>query len=213
MGRISNYETVQGNENTKVIGTDADGKTVNIKFDFGTSLTEAPQDGTPYSRQDGNWVASPNGEVEEAPNDGGKYVRQSEGWVAETVEDGLLFLGSNIVTDTTLIPAHLNGMNEVAGTSSDVTITIDVVSTDDFPVGSLVQFKRTSSDYNVIIAAGTATVENAGRTYRDRDILTLWHKSANVWEILNPPLPLETLTQAEYDALTPEAEVIYLITP
>lgn len=45
-------------------------------------MAEAPQDGTPYNRQDGNWVAAASAGVEEAPEDGTPYARQDATWVA-----------------------------------------------------------------------------------------------------------------------------------
>jgi hypothetical protein len=44
-----------------------------------TKVEEAPEDGTPYSRQDAGWVASPGG-VSEAPIDGTAYSRKDGAW-------------------------------------------------------------------------------------------------------------------------------------
>ena len=48
-------------------------------------ITDSPQDGTIYGRQDGSWVAVPDDGIEEAPQDGSTYGRQDGAWVA--VED------------------------------------------------------------------------------------------------------------------------------
>jgi len=52
----------------------------------GGGIEEAPQDGTPYARQDGGWtpLTTIPGNVPEAPEDGGAYVRQNSNWVPLT---------------------------------------------------------------------------------------------------------------------------------
>ena len=61
----------------------------------GGGIPEAPIDGSPYSRQDAGWVASPGagGGIPEAPNDGNAYVRAGLGWqigYTKTAADALL---------------------------------------------------------------------------------------------------------------------------
>lgn len=62
-------------------------------------VEEAPEDGTPYARQDGEWVeaAGGGGGVEEAPEDGTIYGRKDGAW-AEVVEGGDM-LGANNLSD------------------------------------------------------------------------------------------------------------------
>lgn len=51
----------------------------------GGGIEEAPQDGSPYARQDAGWVPAPTGGggggIEEAPEDGTPYARQDATWV------------------------------------------------------------------------------------------------------------------------------------
>lgn len=47
-----------------------------------TGITEAPEDGTPYGRQDASWV-SVLPEVAEAPEDGMRYLRKDAAWVVQ----------------------------------------------------------------------------------------------------------------------------------
>lgn len=61
-------------------------------------ITDSPQDGTIYGRQDGSWVAVPDTGIEEAPQDGNTYGRQDGSWVAvedtgieEAPQDGKLY--------------------------------------------------------------------------------------------------------------------------
>ncbi|MEK9747677.1 MAG: hypothetical protein VW443_05245, partial [Pseudomonadales bacterium] len=53
---------------------------VGIKVD----VEEAPIDGTPYSRQDADWV----GALQDAPSNGTEYVRKDGGWAVNTGGSG-----------------------------------------------------------------------------------------------------------------------------
>lgn len=55
---------------------------INTKAAATTGITDAPSDGTPYSRQDAGWVAAAAGAggIAEAPTDGQQYARQSSAW-------------------------------------------------------------------------------------------------------------------------------------
>lgn len=55
----------------------------------GGGIEEAPEDGTPYVRQDAAWVEAPGGEVEEAPGDGNLYARKDGAWLAFMDAEGI----------------------------------------------------------------------------------------------------------------------------
>jgi hypothetical protein len=97
-------------------------------------------------------------------------------------------LKSTISGNTDLTTSHLGGINEVSGVSSDVIITINSVTAEAFPIGTIVRFKRTSPDYDIIISQGEGSTVTNTRTYQNHQVINMWHKSLNVWEVLNPQL-------------------------
>lgn len=142
------------------------------------------------------------------------------------LEDSLS-LSSTIVTSTNAVIGHIGGMNEV-NSVSNVTITIQENAVEDIPVGSVLTYQQKNTGRVVVGYSGTATGDS-GQTYKNGDVLTLWHKSLNNWTILNKPHALDSttegeptgsdqifnvvsLTQAEYDAGTPVAGTFYVIT-
>lgn len=234
MGKIDNLDTIQGDDTVKVVGTDpSTGKTVNVTFDLSSDGKSAYQIALDngFEGTESEWLNSligatgadgADGEDGQGVPTGGTagqvLVKVDETdynteWVDnEATVDEELSLSSTIVTSTNLLPAHLNGMNEVSGTSANVVITINSVTALDFPIGSVVQFKRTSDDYDVIIQQGTGATVTETRTYANHQVINMWHKSLNVWEVLDPVTPIVVLTQLEYDALTPVSGVFYFIT-
>jgi hypothetical protein len=114
-------------------------------------------------------------------------------------EDDVLALSSTLNSDTDAILAHLDGMNEVDSVV-DVTITVQPVSTINLPVNTLISYIQVAGG-NIIIDYGPGVIGDSVKSYNEGDVVTLWHKSTNRWVAINPPTPLITLTQAEFDAI------------
>lgn len=142
--------------------------------------------------------------------------------------DESLLPNATIASSTNTSNSHVGGMNEVTS-ATDITITVQQNSTEDIPVGSVLTYNQANTGRVSVAYSGSASGDS-GQTYKEGDVLTLWHKSLDNWVILNPPHALDStivgeptgsdqvfnvvsLTQAEYDAGTPVATTLYNIIP
>lgn len=115
-------------------------------------------------------------------------------------------------SDFNLVSSHVGGINKVEG-STDITVTVQPNATEDIEVGSVIVFKQYDSG-SLTAVPGTGVTLTSKQTYKPGDTLTLWQESTDNWVIINPPKKdlVVGLTQAEYDALTPDSDVAYYIT-
>lgn len=63
----------------------SDWVTFNNKQPAGGYLTDAPSDGSYYTRKDGAWAVSPSGGLGDAPSDGSLYARKDGAWESFTL--------------------------------------------------------------------------------------------------------------------------------
>jgi len=160
-------------------------------------------------------------------NSTGNKALITKEYADENYLDTTLPLTSTITTDTDCLEAHVGGMNEV-NSASDVEITVQPFSTESIPIGSVVVYTQRGTGSVSISYNGSASGDIA-QTYRVGDTITLWHKSEDVWVILNKPHRLDsniedeptgftpifnigTISQANFDAGTPVSGTTYLIT-
>lgn len=109
--------------------------------------------------------------------------------------DESLPLTSTITTNTNALQAHVGGLNEVTSTS-DITITIRDYYLQGISVSSVLTYVARSTG-NILISYGNNVTGDAGRTYKMGDVITLWHKSHNVWEIIRNPIQVHSTTLGE----------------
>lgn len=133
---------------------------------------------------------------------------------------------STIVSSRDMLATDADGLND-STSGTNITITIVNDSSVDLPVGTLIIYKQSGSG-NVIVSAGSGVTLPTYQTYNVDDTITIRKIGANTWECLNPPKPLTSstdgeptgsgivrnivfLTQAEYDAGTPNSTTLYII--
>lgn len=77
-----------------------------VKGATGAGIEEAPEDGTPYVRQDAGWVSAGAGGLEDAPVDGQIYVRRDGAWLALDVVTGVTVCldGTESTVDVIILP-------------------------------------------------------------------------------------------------------------
>ena len=145
---------------------------------------------------------------------------------SEIIGLDVLPLASTIVSSSNAVASQAGGMNDIDSVS-DIVITLRDFATGAIPVGSTIMFQQINSG-NVSVAYSGGASGDSGQTYRNGDVITLWHKSEDNWKVLNNPNTLDSdltgepsgsdivinvvsLTQAEYDAGSPVSTTLYNI--
>jgi hypothetical protein len=141
----------------------------------------------------------------------------------------LLAVDSTQTADFDVTDAMTSGMVKV-DSATDITVTVRDFATHPIPVGSVIAIMQANTGTITVNYTGSATGD-ALKTFRDGDVLSLWHEEEDRWVVINPPhaidsttvnepagsdqvLNIVTLTQAEYDAAVGSynAETLYIIT-
>lgn len=148
------------------------------------TVGEAPIDGTPYSRQDGTWVAASTGGIGEAPSTL-SYVRTSLGWRLPELSLGLINgdtfnLGVDNTSIVTELPMATQTTSGIMSAADKLKLDTSVAPTtsDDLTEGTVNLYNRIPSggtagqllskidgtDYNVewTDATGEASSKNFG---------------------------------------------------
>jgi hypothetical protein len=111
--------------------------------------------------------------------------------------------------------------------ATDVVVTVRDFATEAIPVGSVLTYRQ--AGVGKISNAYSVATGDTSTTYREGDVLTLWQKSQDNWVVINPPhaidsqtvgepsgsdqvLNVVSLTQAQYDAGSHNADTLYVIT-
>ncbi len=150
--------------------------------------------------------------------------------------DGTIALTSDITTvtadqetaDFNAAAAQVGLMVDV-NSATDVVVTVQDFATEAIPVGSVLTYRQ--AGVGKISNAYSVATGDTSTTYREGDVLTLWHKTQDNWVVINPPhaidsqtageptgsdqvLNVVSLTQAEYDAAvgSHNADTLYVIT-
>ena len=141
----------------------------------------------------------------------------------------MLAVDSTQNADFDVTDVMTSGMVKV-DSATDITVTVRDFATHPIPVGSVIAIMQANAGTITVNYTGSATGD-ALKTFRDGDVLSLWHEEQDKWTVINPPHALDsttasepagsdqvlnivTLTQAEYDAAvgSHNAETLYIIT-
>ncbi len=150
-----------------------------------TGITDAPSDGTPYSRQDAGWVAAAagGGGLADAPADGTEYLRKDNAWVNPTAAAGafLPLDGSAPMTGSLKLASGIGVSYLNAGGAGNQWVEMVSATTFDF-LGSTAPFVYSiEAATNNISFAGVLTVSATHPTISLRAATSQGFSTFNVY--------------------------------